>query len=576
MRASTAIGPSSPPPDAGILRAVRRRACLVLGLAAAAALPAPASAAVTVTDFKVEPTSKQAGGHPNVTITQTFSYDNTTDSAKDAFVRLQPGLLGNPQSAAFCSQQQFSSDSCPADSTVGSVEVSAKAYLLVIPVDLVNSGVVYNLRPTGDEPARVGIVVAAAGGLSKIFLQAPVYIRPGADGYGLESTFADQPRDANGIPIQITKVALTFNGQASKGRFMRMPTSCATGTSLTRANSWEAAGVFSSKTFPMTPTGCGSLGFSPKAEGFMGAPGITAKGAIPPVGTTLKFDPEQAALKRAEVTLPSVLSPNLSAVLRACTRAQSDASACPASARVGTAIIDSPLQPQPVRGPVYLAFNSDAVVPGLVVMLPPPVGVQLDGLVDVGAAGIRNTFASNPDLPVRSFTLELEGSRPDGILSLNKDLCADGADRTMEVRLVAHNGKVASFSQELATPGCDPRATLSIRRTSRRRATLVARMRAAQVGPGITGFALRLPKTLARGRVRALVVAGGRRLRPVTRKRLASMHLPSEARSARVIWRGLRTGRRLRRFALVRLRMDDARGHRTALKQRIRVRAKRR
>ena len=576
MRASTAIGRSSPPPDAGSLRAVRRRAFLVLGLAAGAVLPAPATAGVTVTNFTVEAASKQAGGHPNVTITQAFSYDNTTDSVKDAFVRLQPGLLGNPQSAALCSQQQFSSDSCPADSVVGSVEVSAKAYLLVIPVELTNSGVVYNLRPTGAEPARVGIVVDAAGGLSKIFLQAPVYIRPGTDGYGLESTFADQPRDSNGIPIQITKVALTFNGQASRGRFMRMPTSCGSGTSLTRANSWEAATVFSSKTFAMTPTGCGSLGFSPRAEGFMGAPGITAKGAVPPVATTLRFDPEQAALKRAEVTLPSVLSPNISAVPRACTRAQSDASACPASSRVGTAIIDSPLQAQPVRGPVYLALNSNAVLPGLVVMLPPPVGVRLDGVVDVGAAGVRNTFASNPDLPVRSFSLELEGSRPDGVVSLNKDLCADDADRTMEVRLVAQNGKEASFSQELATPGCDPRATVSIRRTSRRRAKLVARMRAARVGPGITGFALRLPKTLARGRTRPFVVAGGRHMRPVTRRRLASMRFPTEARSATLIWRGLRTGRRLRRFAVVRLRMGDSRGHTTALKQRVRVRAKRR
>jgi len=558
---------------------VRRRAWLVLGLAAGAVLPATASAGLTLTDFKVEPASKQGGGHPNVTITQAFSYTNTTDSVKDAFVRLQPGLLGNPQSAAFCSQEQFKSDTCPAGSKVGSVQVSAKAYPLPIAaLDVTNPGTVYNLRPTGDEPARVGIVVegGGAGLLPKIFLQAPVYVRPGPDGYGLESTFADQPREAGGIPVQITKIALTFNGQASKGPFMRMPTSCAAGTSLTRANSWEATTVFSAKTFAMAPTGCGSLGFSPKAEGFMGAPGITARGAVPPVGTTLRFDPEQAALKRAEVTLPSVLSPNLSAVLRACTRAQSDASACPASSRVGTAIIDSPLQAQPVRGPVYLAFNSDAVLPGLVVMLPAPVGVRLDGLVDVSAAGIRNTFASNPDLPVRSFTLELEGSRPDGVLSLNKDLCADGVDRTMEVRLVAHNGKEAGFSQELATPGCDPRATVSIRRTARRRATLVERMRAARVGPGITGFALKLPRTLARGRIRPFVLADGRRMRPVTRRRRASMRFPSEVRSATLVWRGLRTGRRLRRFAVVRVRIEDARDHTTTLKQRVRVRGKRR
>jgi hypothetical protein len=43
-------------------------------------------------------------------------------------VRLQPGLLGNPQSAAFCSQEQLKADTFPADSTVGSVQVTAKAH----------------------------------------------------------------------------------------------------------------------------------------------------------------------------------------------------------------------------------------------------------------------------------------------------------------------------------------------------------------------------------------------------------------------------------------------------------------
>ena len=234
---------------------------------------------MTLTDFKVEPASKQGGGHPNVTITQTFDYgSSSTDSVKDAFVRLQPGLLGNPQNAAFCSQQQFQADSCPADSKVGTVEVTATAHILVIPAPTTNSGTVYNLRPTGTEPARVGVVVAAAGGLSKIFLQSPVFIRPGPDGYGLESTFADQPRDSSGIPIQITKVALTFNGKASKGSFMRMPTSCAQGTSLSRANSWEAQSAFSEKTFAMTPTGCDSLGFAPKAERLDGRAGANAPG----------------------------------------------------------------------------------------------------------------------------------------------------------------------------------------------------------------------------------------------------------------------------------------------------------
>ena len=538
-------------------------------------LPASASATVTMTDFKVEPSSKQGGGHPSVTITQSFSYDNTTDSVKDAFVRLQPGLLGNPQSAAFCSQQQFQSDSCPADATVGSVAIDALAYALpLLPgVPTTSHGSVYNMKPTGDEPARVGIVVDAAMGLQKLFLQAPVYVRPGADGYGLESTFADQPRNA-GVPVQITKVALTFNAKGSKSDFMRMPTSCAEGTSVSRANSWEAAGTNSQREFKMTPTGCDSLKFAPTAEGSFGAPGITGIGTFPPISTTLKFDPEDAALKRAEVILPQAVQPNLPGAQRACSREAADASNCPESSRVGTATIDSPLQPAPVRGPVYVAFNTPAALPGLIVMLPAPVSVRLDAVIDPIVVGTRNTFAANPDLPVRSFTLAFEGERPDAALTLVQDLCAEGTDRTMSVKLVAHNGKQAEFEQELATPGCDPRATVSIRRKGLR-ASLVARLKAAAKGPGITSFALKLPKTLRRGKARPFVLAGGGRLRPLTRKRLASMHFPGEVRTATVVWRGLRAGRKLKRTTRVGLTLDDARNHTTTLNPRVRVRGKR-
>jgi hypothetical protein len=553
---------------------VRRRACLVLGLVAAAVLAPTASADVTLTDFTVVPDSLQGGGHPNVTITQSFSYGgDTNDSVKDGFVRLPPGLLGNPQAAGFCSQEQFSADSCPADSVVGSVQVTAHTLLLPF-VPLTNNGVVYNLTPTGDEPARVGVVVEAALGLSKIFLQSPVYIRPGPDGYGLESMFADQPRTA-GVDIQIEEIALTFNGMASKGPFMRMPTSCATGTASSRANSWDAPGTYSEKTVHVTPTNCDALPFSATAEGSMGAPGATKVGDFPDVSTTLRFDPGAAALKRAEVILPLALGPNLPGAQRACPRALADASNCPESSRVGTAIIDSPLQPQPVRGPVYIAFNLDNPTgfPGLIVILPPPVGVRLDGLVEPGTFGTKNTFASNPDLPVRSFTLQFDGGRPDAALTLNQDLCAPGTDRTMEVHLVAHNGRELSFSQQLATPACDPTARFTVRRKGKR-ATLVARLRAGQGAPGLEQFTLRLPKTLSRGKVRPFVLSGGQRMRPLTRKRLASMPFPGEARTATIVWRGLRTGRRLRRTAVVRLAMTDTADKTTSIKRRVRVRGK--
>jgi hypothetical protein len=555
-----------------------RRFAAIAGLGLALALPGSAFAKVELTQFSVEPTSRAAGGHPNVTITQALGYDSAADDVKDAFVRLPPGMLGNPQAAAVCTPQQFAADACPDASVVGSVVVNANLALLpdllpTLPAPPVN-GVVYNLPPAGSEPARLGLVLAAIGGLSKIFLQAPVELRPGPDGYALESTFADQPRESAGLNIQIQRIALTFNGAASRGPFMRMPTTCAPLRAVSRVNSHDAPGASSERSFELTATNCDALPFSPTASGSVGAAGMTHKRDNPPVTTTLRFDPEHAALKSAEVTLPIAIAPNLRGLRRACSREQANASACPDSSRVGTAIIDSPLQAQPVRGPIYIAFNTPAVLPGLLVMLPPPVGVRLDGASDATPTGLKNVFASNPDLPVRSFTLALD-SGEDGLFELTQNLCDERTDTTMDVSLVAHSGKRVSFKQPLATPGCDPLARLAVRRKGRR-AKLVARLQAAREGPAITSATLRLPKKLRRGKRAPSAFVGGRRTVARGRGRNLRVDFPGDGvRGAVIVWRGLRASRKLRRTTAVTITMSDTRGKLTTLKPRAEVRGKR-
>ncbi|HEX2415263.1 MAG TPA: hypothetical protein VHJ37_08615 [Thermoleophilaceae bacterium] len=557
---------------------MRKPLVVIAGLAAALALPAaPAGADVTMSDFRVQPQAPAAGGHPNVTITQALSYDSASDDVKDSFVRLAPGLLGNPQSAAACAASQFAADACPREAVVGSVVVNAKIALLpgllpTVPAPPVN-GVVYNLRPAGPEPARLGFVLEAAGGLSKIFLQAPVALRPGPDGYGLESTFADQPRESGGLNVQIERIALTLNGRASRGSFVRMPTACGPATSVTRANSYEAPSAASQKSFAFTPTNCAALPFAASAEGSVGAPGLTGDREHPPVTTTLRFNPEHAALKRAEVILPKTVAPSATALPRACLRPQANASACPESSRVGTAIIDSPLQARPVRGPVYLALNTPSALPGLMVILPPPVGVRLDGVTELGTFGTKNVFPSNPDLPVRSFTLQFDPG-PDSLLQLTRDLCDRKTDTTMEVTLVSHSGKRLELREPLATPGCDPRARVSIRRRGRK-ARLVARLSAAREGPSITSASLVLPKSLRRGKLRPVVKSGRSRARPLVSRRRLTLPFPGAGvRSARVVWPGLKASRRLKRMARVRVVLKDGREKTTTLRVRARVRGK--
>jgi hypothetical protein len=533
-------------------------------------LPAPALADVTLTEFKVEPSSPQAGGHPSVKITQAFSYSTTTDDARNTFVRLAPGLLGNPQNAALCTSAEMrSSAGCPASAKVGSVVVTAGLIDPILHLRLTGltvPGTVYNLRPTGGEPARLGLALQALGGLSRSYLEAPVRLRPGPDGVGLETVFENQPRDA-GLDIQIERVELTFDARASRGSFMRMPTSCATGVSLARVDSYENPAKSSEKTFSLTPTGCDALEFAPTAEGSLGSPEELLKGDHPPLSTTLRFDPEQAALNRAEVTLPISVAPVAASLSRACPRPQADATACPESSRVGTAIIDSPLQAEPVQGSVYLAYNTPAPLPGLIVVLPPPVDLRIDALVELGSFGARNIFPTNPDLPLRSFRLDFPGGE-NGILELNRDLCDERTPTAMTVKLTSHSGRVREFQQELATPGCDPRAKITLTKRGRRY-TLAAVLLAARRGPDLTSAKLGLPKSLKRGRRAPRVHVDGRKVRMRRARRSVAPRLGDGARRVKIVWKGLRARRKVKRTVLVPLTMVDERGKRFASKERV-------
>jgi hypothetical protein len=144
------------------------------------------------------------------------------------------------------------------------------------------------------------------------------------------------------------------------------------------------------------------------------------------------------------------------------------------------------------------------------------------------------------------------------------------------VKLVAYNGKESSFSQVLATPGCDPRATVSVRRRGKL-ATVVAKVTAARGGPGVTGVTLRLPKSLRRGKRGAIILAGGRKLQPLrTGKRRVSIPFAGDGvRSAKIVWRGLRTSRKLRRTARIALSIKDARSRTTSLRPLAQVRGTR-
>src|SRR4051794_11227622 len=120
-------------------------ACCVALLA-----PVAANADITVSNVQAKPADTKAGGNSDFTL----SFDlGGSETIRDLDVNLPPGLIGNPNNAAKCTQAQFASDSCPPASKVGTQTVNVT--LLAIAQDV--SGEVFNLVPDKPEPAQLGI-----------------------------------------------------------------------------------------------------------------------------------------------------------------------------------------------------------------------------------------------------------------------------------------------------------------------------------------------------------------------------------------------------------------------------------
>src|SRR4051812_45576321 len=187
------------------------------------ALPASAQAAFDVSSYSVTPSGLAAGSHPDVAVAIGFSGD---EHVRDLRVSLPPGLVGNPNAAARCAAAKFQTDTCAANTRVGTTSVQST--LLGLPITA--TGDVYNLPPDAGEPARLGVIVRPPLGANKIFLITHIALRP-ADG-GLDSIIAGIPSTVTvlGLPaeITITSMNLTLLGRppGASQPFMTMPTGC--------------------------------------------------------------------------------------------------------------------------------------------------------------------------------------------------------------------------------------------------------------------------------------------------------------------------------------------------------------
>jgi hypothetical protein len=416
------------------MRRIQAAGMMVGTLAALTLGVSSASAAVTVTSFTASPSTTVAAAHPNVTTAFAFSYSAGSDDVKSTTVALPAGLVGNPNAAAKCTSAQLAADACPATSKIGTVSTAAKQDLLPLLPAITATGDVYNVTPTGTEPARVGMVIRPLGGLlGKFALSGAATVRVPGD-YGLTVTFDNLPRalpalsGALPIPVQIQSISLTLNGLVAGGTkaFLTNPTSCGAATTTATATSYASA-TPSARTSSFTPTDCAHVPFEPGVAFAANAPkagGVESLIAATTLPAT-ELPRSQAHIRTTDVYLPNGTGINFAAIanITPCTDAQfavgsAAAPACPASSQVGAAVLVSPLVGTTV-GKVFFAqgtataplrqFISAQITPTQTAKFVAVNTLRPDGF-------IQTTLSNLPQTPVTTFALGFPGG-PNGLLT---------------------------------------------------------------------------------------------------------------------------------------------------------------
>jgi hypothetical protein len=410
-----------------------------------------------------------AGSHPyQLTIEAGFPsredglVEYPVDPLRDVRIGLPRGMVLNPSATPTrCTEQQLETGSitsvgCPDASQIGNLEVFTN--LGVGPT--VQRSSLYNMVAPPGTPAEFGAEAIVGIGLF-------VHLRGAVDtegNYVLTGSSSDLlARTANpilGFRVQLWGNPSEEDHETSRQRctanpgqtcpvspfvrsFITMPSQCSSSLGLQgEADSWGAPGTLVTRSAELKDPvssqatgveGCGQLSFSPSAEfqpetAASDSPsGIDVKITVPQEEGIANRAP--ATLKKVVAVLPSGLTLNSSAAdgLAGCSERQigvlskaplrfaADPSSCPASSKLGSVVIDTPLLPEPLQGNLYLATQGSnpfgSLLAGYLAAEGQGVSIKLGGrfVLDPSTGRITATFDENPELPFSELKLHIRG-----------------------------------------------------------------------------------------------------------------------------------------------------------------------
>jgi len=323
------------------------------------------------------------------------------------------------------------------------------------------------------------------------------------------------PRIVKGVPIRLRSISVATNKQG----FLLNPTNCgALATESALSGFTLASGGITGAQLVSSPfqvAECAKLPFKPKFRAASSAKTSKANGAS--LETTLGQTPGQANPASVKVTLPLQLPSRLTTLQKACLAATFEVNpfSCPAGSFVGGVRANTPVLPAKMKGPAILVSHGGGAFPDLDLVLEGNgIRVILVGNTDIKKGVTTTTFASTPDVPVSSVTVNLPIG-PHSSLAANGNLCA--RPLITPTTFVGQNGVTFKQKTRVAVRGC-PVRIVGRKVIGNKVFVTVQTFAAGRVSGG--GRSLRTASRRLRGAVRAaslkvaLSNAGRRRHRP--------------------------------------------------------------
>jgi hypothetical protein len=367
---------------------------------------------------------------------------------------LPPGVVAKIPSVTPCAEAQANAGTCSEASLIGAVRVTAgsgEPYPFM--------GKVYLTEHYEGAPYGLSVVVPTAAGpfnFGNTVTRAKIEINPTSarvtvavvKSFVQGATTSGVPTIVGGIPIRMRELTVSIN----RPNYILNPTNCSefqTETALT-----STLGTTYTAKSPFKVEGCSSLPFKPSFSASTSSHTSRANGASLSVKITQNPGPE-ANIRSVVTTLPLQLPSRLSTLNRACLLATFNANpaACPAASKVGSASVVTPTLPNKMTGTAYIVSRG-AEFPDLELVLEGDgVKIILDGQTHIKKGITTTTFASNPDVPISSFSLNLPMAS-NSLLAANGTFCR--VPLYMPTTITGQNGKVFTQKTKISVSGCLP------------------------------------------------------------------------------------------------------------------------